>query len=154
MINTIFKPTSNAVYSQEYEAQIIMRYKIMTHRLPTVLLIIVFIVGCSSVGGDRKNDDAFWNNGRPLWKDLERIAGTGSDARVISWEDGCFLCEAENDASLTKCYATVAEAKASGWSNGFSGFHPQVKAWCSPSLRPIGGVNMDLNTSTRAIMLR
>ena len=122
----------------------------MFYRLLTVLFIIVSIVGCSSVGGERN----FWNNGRPSWKYLERIAGTGSDARVISWEDGCFLCEAENDASLTKCYATVAQAKASEWSNGFSGFHPQLKAWCSPSLRPIGGISMSKNGRTGAIMLR
>lgn len=129
----------------------------MSYRLATVLLIIVSTGGCSSVGGNGSlvgRDGSFWNNGRPLWKDLESIAGTGSNARVISWEDGCYLCEAENDASLTKCYATVAEAKASGWSNGFSGFHPKVKAWCSPSLKPIGGVSMEMNTRTRAIMLR
>ena len=108
----------------------------------------------SGVGFNHKNDSDFWNNGRPLWKDLERNAGTGSSSKVISWEDGCYLCEAENNASLTKCYATVAEAKTSGWSNGFSGFHPQLKAWCSPSQRPIGGVRMDLNTRNNAIMLR
>ena len=110
----------------------------------------------NQTGSSGQVDDnvSFWNNGRPLWKDLESNAGTGPNTRLISWEDGCYLCEAENDASLTKCYATVAEAKASGWSNGFSGFHPKAKAWCSPSPKPIGGVSMELNTRNHAIMLR
>jgi hypothetical protein len=111
----------------------------MSHRLVTFFLIIVSIGGCAS-----------WNNGRPRWKDLESIAGT----EVISWKDGCYLCEAENQSPSTECYATVAEAKASGWSKGFSGFNPKEKAWCSRSLKPIGGVSMHINTETHAIMLQ
>lgn len=126
----------------------------MSHRVLLVLLSALFIVPSVSVGSDQKDYGSYWNNGRPSWNDLVRVAGTGPKARVISWENGCYLCEAENDATLTKCYATVQEAKASGWTNGFSGFHPGVNAWCSMSQSPVDGINMQLNTSTKAIMLQ
>jgi hypothetical protein len=116
--------------------------------------VLLFLSALVMLPGAGLAADSYWNSGRPTWKDLERVAGTGRDARVISWEDGCYLCEAENGASLTKCYASVGEAKASGWRHGFSAFNPEVKAWCSPASEPVRGVQMYLNTSTRAIMLQ
>lgn len=125
----------------------------MSHLFILLVLSTLSAAPCVSFGSDDKDHGSYWNNGRPSWNDLKRVAGTGQNARVISWENGCYLCEAENDATLTKCYSTVREAKSSGWSNGFSGFHPGVKAWCSPSTSPVDGIRMYLNTSTNSIML-
>ena len=108
----------------------------------------------SAAEAEKNGFPSYWNNGRPAWDDLNRVAGPGAKARVVSWENGCQLCEAENDASLTKCYASVQEAKASGWTRGFSGFNPGVGAWCSPSRSAVNGINMDVNTRTGAIILR
>jgi hypothetical protein len=73
----------------------------------------------------------YWHFGNPTWAELKRIAGSGENARMVSWLASCHYCEAESEIS-TRCWPSGELAKQYGWPKGFVGYSPEYRAWCKP----------------------